>query len=587
MSSITNLCNPIFSFVVPAKNAEKTIVKTIDSVIGQTMQNWELVIVDDGSTDSTAKIVDSYSKKDSRIKLVKAHGLGCSGGRYLAMQHSRGQWFCRLDADDWIEATYLAELEAFIESHPGFDIYSVNGYFVDSEGCLQPYYPDEMHQNVVSFNIDDLLTYGTLFGPGAIVRPSLIKDIGGLRSHIRSEDADIWHRALAAGKTHIHYPGYLYYYRRSDLQMTSSLEAVWLSHIEIVQDLLRSKVLKKNSIILAEERIRFLASLFKIEESDNNWCDLFSKYYSADLPKESIVWVVPDIQRQYYPILQYCSFLQKLGATQIVLTESTQLKHDVSQEKNDVIFSPPRCGRVRLQRKNDKSLLQRVCAKIDRIVGWRVDPFLKMASADNFLAFMFEVKLFVSKTQYSICIANDENTYKVLNKMDVHSIRKLLRLSEVLCPSDEYNYYSASRILLQIRNSHLGKEDELQKDALDNIGCCAHETENVDHRLYVGTVDIDFRVNDLIRFMQKNENASVCIIAEGALLNPLVRQLRFFGLETRVFVINISSLFASLWFDQIVGWATSLDDFRRFEGRESRLMRYVDLNSLCSGSSFM
>jgi teichuronic acid biosynthesis glycosyltransferase TuaG len=92
----------VFSIVMPAHNAATTISKSIDSVLSQPYQHWELLVVDDASKDNTADIVRNYARTDARIKLFSpATNLRVAGARNLALENAKGQFVCFLDSDDW------------------------------------------------------------------------------------------------------------------------------------------------------------------------------------------------------------------------------------------------------------------------------------------------------------------------------------------------------------------------------------------------------------------------------------------------------------------------------------------------------
>lgn len=88
------------SIIMPAYNTEKYISAAIDSVINQTFPDWELIIVDDGSTDNTGKIIDEYIEKDVRIKVFHQSNQGVSSARNNAMERSTGDYMTFLDSDD-------------------------------------------------------------------------------------------------------------------------------------------------------------------------------------------------------------------------------------------------------------------------------------------------------------------------------------------------------------------------------------------------------------------------------------------------------------------------------------------------------
>lgn len=103
---------PIVSFVMPAYNAEDYITKAINSVQRQSISDWELIIVDDGSTDRTKIIIDSFANSDNRFKVISlSQNSGCCYiPRKIAIENAQSDIIAPLDADDWIEPDYLSIL---------------------------------------------------------------------------------------------------------------------------------------------------------------------------------------------------------------------------------------------------------------------------------------------------------------------------------------------------------------------------------------------------------------------------------------------------------------------------------------------
>lgn len=91
---------PLISIICTVKNGEKTIEDTIKSVLAQSFSQWEFIIVDDGSNDSTLEIIDKYSKKDCRIKVVKTKGIGRGVALNLAVDRTNSNYIANIDADD-------------------------------------------------------------------------------------------------------------------------------------------------------------------------------------------------------------------------------------------------------------------------------------------------------------------------------------------------------------------------------------------------------------------------------------------------------------------------------------------------------
>ena len=96
--------NPLVSVIMPAYNAQKYIAESIESVIGQTYLNWELLIVDDGSTDDTASIIKQYQLNDSRIQYFYQESGRQGKAKNTAIKNSKGDYIAFLDSDDlWLK----------------------------------------------------------------------------------------------------------------------------------------------------------------------------------------------------------------------------------------------------------------------------------------------------------------------------------------------------------------------------------------------------------------------------------------------------------------------------------------------------
>lgn len=114
---------PKISIIIPAYNAEKTLRRCIDSVLTQSYKNFEVIIVNDGSKDSTGNICDEYSNTDNRISVIHQENKGVSTARNVGINNSTGTWITFLDADDFIEKETFSDITAAINQFPQNDIY--------------------------------------------------------------------------------------------------------------------------------------------------------------------------------------------------------------------------------------------------------------------------------------------------------------------------------------------------------------------------------------------------------------------------------------------------------------------------------
>ena len=126
---------PMVSIIMPVYKVEDYVAKAIESVQNQTFQDWELLIVDDGSPDESGEICDLYAWEDSRIRVFHKENGGAPSARHLAMDHASGKYYFFMDADDWAEPKMLADMVALAERDQAQIV--VAGFFIDT------YYADE------------------------------------------------------------------------------------------------------------------------------------------------------------------------------------------------------------------------------------------------------------------------------------------------------------------------------------------------------------------------------------------------------------------------------------------------------------
>jgi len=106
----------LVSIIMPVFNAEKSVSRAIDSVLNQTYKNWELIIVNDGSTDNTNDICTKYKQKDSRVKLVSQNNSGVAIARQTGMSYAKGEYIIHLDSDDYMESIMLNNMISLAKS---------------------------------------------------------------------------------------------------------------------------------------------------------------------------------------------------------------------------------------------------------------------------------------------------------------------------------------------------------------------------------------------------------------------------------------------------------------------------------------
>lgn len=121
----------LFSVVVPLYNKVQYIERTIESVLRQTYQNYELIVVDDGSTDGSFDIANRLLDNDDERKiLISQANAGVSMARNKGAELANGDYICFLDSDDWWEPTFLEEMDRLIDACPGAGMYGTGFYLI-------------------------------------------------------------------------------------------------------------------------------------------------------------------------------------------------------------------------------------------------------------------------------------------------------------------------------------------------------------------------------------------------------------------------------------------------------------------------
>lgn len=187
----------MISVVIPLYNKEKSIARTIDCVLSQTYQNFEVVVVDDGSTDSSAAIVDQF--EDGRIRLICKENGGVSSARNRGIKEANSEYIAFLDADDEWDKRYLETIDHLIKEYPQCRARGTN-YFLCCGGkknrTILRKMPFSKGTGVLSnyFEIG-ACSHPPIWSSCACVNRDLLNEIGGFPIGIKSgEDLLTWAR---------------------------------------------------------------------------------------------------------------------------------------------------------------------------------------------------------------------------------------------------------------------------------------------------------------------------------------------------------------------------------------------------------
>ncbi len=249
------------SVVMPAFNVAPYIGAAIASVLAQTFQDWELIVVNDGSTDDTVEAAQAWVDSDSRIRIYHRENGGISAARNTALEHATGQFIAILDSDDLWQPAFLEAQLAIFAARPDVDIVTGNGWFLGGRlhGRTVRPSPDVRPQPTLQTILADEMAIFIM----SVFRRRVYETIGGFDATLRSnEDYDYWLRASVAGFSFWRNDMPLGHYRRRD-DSVSALEVRMIAGILRVYGNIRPLLLDRPTelAILERQRVRFQREL--------------------------------------------------------------------------------------------------------------------------------------------------------------------------------------------------------------------------------------------------------------------------------------------------------------------------------------
>lgn len=214
-SQVKKISKPKISVVLPVYNGKKYLVEAIDSILGQTYSDFELIIIDDGSTDGSQQILKDFETKDSRIRLITRENRGLVASLNEAIDLADGEWIARMDADD-ISLPHRFEKQLGWLHRTASDI---SGSWVRELGNFD--------KRIFKFRKTDqaikieLLFSSPFVHPAVMMRTIIAKRLLYDNDCEHAEDYDLWVRAAEAGCRMTNVPEVLLLYRVHSEQVST------------------------------------------------------------------------------------------------------------------------------------------------------------------------------------------------------------------------------------------------------------------------------------------------------------------------------------------------------------------------------
>lgn len=210
---------PLVSVILATYNRSEYLGRAIESVLDQSYNNFELIIIDDGSTDRTSEVI--YEYQDSRIKIIKnKENLGFVKSLNKAINYAQGEYIARIDDDDyWCDSRKLEKQTEFLENNPEYVLVGSGMIKIDKEGKeIKRYlFPEKDQELRKKMLLTDYFVH-----PGVVFRKKGWQAVGGYNEQFYfSQDWDLWARLGKIGKMY-NFPEYFVSVRESEENRTNN-----------------------------------------------------------------------------------------------------------------------------------------------------------------------------------------------------------------------------------------------------------------------------------------------------------------------------------------------------------------------------
>ena len=213
----------LVSVIVPCYNQAYYLPEALESVLKQTFEHWECIIVNDGSLDNTEEVAFEWTKKDKRFKYLKKDNAGLSSARNYGIKNSIGEYILPLDADDKIADTYLEEAIKIFMSNPKVKLVYAKARFFDLK--------DE-EWKLEQYSKSALLLYNMIYCSAFFRKADYDKTKGYNSNMIFGwEDWDFWLTILNDGDEVYKIPKILFYYRIKETSMIKNIDQTKMQYL--------------------------------------------------------------------------------------------------------------------------------------------------------------------------------------------------------------------------------------------------------------------------------------------------------------------------------------------------------------------
>jgi glycosyltransferase involved in cell wall biosynthesis len=223
---------PKISVVMAVYNEANFLCDAIESILNQTFRDFEFIIVDDASSDSTLEILNRYAENDIRIRIIcNESNLGLAGALNKAINLAKGEWIARMDGDDISLLNRFEKQITFLEQNKDIDVLSTGLKCITPEGEVVALrqIPEKHNTLIWRTPLASPAYHGTV-----MMRASKLREVGGYKINYLLEDVELWSRLIQTARF-ASIPDYLYLYRRTHEEYNNVFSVRMQSTYEIAQ----------------------------------------------------------------------------------------------------------------------------------------------------------------------------------------------------------------------------------------------------------------------------------------------------------------------------------------------------------------
>ncbi len=228
---------PKVAVIVTAHNYGHFLRKCLNSILNQTFKDYELIVVDDASTDETPQIIEEFKEKfGNKLKATRTNGIGLAAASNAGIELSDSDYVVRLDADDWFDENILLIESHYLDMHPETDMVYSDYYTTDANGNIVEHY------RYMRANDELKLLDRSPLASGAMYKKACWAELSGYNSELKhQEDFDYWIRFVNRFTVAcVNLP--LYYYRRHGTTMSSNTMAKLAARRKVKADFVEYKL---------------------------------------------------------------------------------------------------------------------------------------------------------------------------------------------------------------------------------------------------------------------------------------------------------------------------------------------------------